>query len=91
MSLLTNTLPRSLLVAGFAGLPLTWALSREAHHAECDETTVNALKADIQAMGEGDAKTTATKELEAAQQMMAKNDMEGCKSHIHSAMEATEK
>jgi len=90
MSVLTNTLLRSLLVAGFAGLPF-WALSHEAHHAECDETTVNALKADIQAMGEGDAKTTATKELEAAQQMMAKNDMEGCKSHIHSAMEATEK
>jgi hypothetical protein len=46
------------------------------------------LKADIQAMGAGEAKTTATKEMEAAQQMM---DMEACKSHIHSAMEATEK
>jgi hypothetical protein len=34
-------------------------------------------------MGEGEAKTTATKEMEAAQQMMAKNDMEVCKSHIH--------
>jgi hypothetical protein len=89
--MLTNTQLRSFLVAGFAGLPFTWALSHEAHHAECNETTVNALKADIQAMGEGDAKTTATKELEAAQQMMAKNDMEGCKNHIHSAMEATEK
>jgi hypothetical protein len=42
-------------------------------------------------MGEGEARTTATKEVEAAQQMMAKNDIEGCKSHIHSAMEATEK
>ena len=52
---------------------------------------MNALKADIQAMGEGEAKTTAIKEMEAAQQMMAKNDMEACKSHIHSAMEATEK
>ena len=31
------------------------------------------------------------KEMEAAQQMMAKNDMKACKSHIHSAMEATEK
>jgi hypothetical protein len=28
--------------------------------------------------------------MEAAQQLMAKNDVEGCKSHIHSAMEATE-
>jgi hypothetical protein len=48
------------------------------------------VKADIQAMGEGEAKTAATKEMEAAQQLMAKNDVEGCKSHIHSAMEATE-
>ena len=79
------------LMASFAGLPLTLALGHEAHHAECNETAVNALKADIQAMGEGQAKTTATKELQEAQQMMAKNDVEGCKSHIHSAMEATEK
>jgi hypothetical protein len=49
------------------------------------------LKADIQAMGESQARTTATKEMEAEQQMMAKNDVEGCKSHMHSAMEATEK
>ena len=82
---------RSLLVAGLVTLPLTFALGHEGHHAECNERAVNALKADIQAMGEGEAKATATKELEAAQQMMAKNDTEGCKSHIHSAMEATEK
>jgi hypothetical protein len=89
--LLRNTSLRLLLVASFAGLPLTLALGHEGHHVECNETAVNALKADIQAMGEGEAKATATKEMEAAQQMMVKNDMEGCKSHIHSAMEATEK
>ena len=82
---------RLLLVACFAALPLTLALGHEGHHAECNETTINAVKADIQAMGEGEAKTTATKEMEVAQQMMVKNDTEGCKSHIHSAMEATEK
>jgi hypothetical protein len=82
---------RLLLVACFAGLPLTLALGHEGHHAECNDTTINAVKADIQAMGEGEAKTTATKEMESAQQLMAKNDVEGCKSHIHSAMEATEK
>lgn len=65
--------------------------SGKGHHVECTETAINALKADIQAMGESEARTTATKEVEAAQQMMAKNDMEGCKSHIHSALEATEK
>ena len=80
-----------LLLAGFVGLPLTLALGHEGHHAECNDTAINALKADIQAMGQGEARTTASKEVEAAQQMMAKNDIEGCKSHIHSAMEATEK
>ena len=89
--LLKNTSLRSFLLAGFAGLPLTLAFGHEDHHAECSETAVNALKADIQAMGESEAKATATKELDEAQEMMAKNDMEGCKSHIHSAMEATEK
>jgi len=49
------------------------------------------VKADIQAMGEGEARTTASSELQAPQEMMTKNDIEGCKSHIHSAMEATEK
>jgi hypothetical protein len=86
-----NILLRLLLVAGFVGLPLALALGHEGHHAECNETAVNALKADIQAMGEGEAKNTAIKELEAAQQKKAKNDIEGCKSHIHSAMEAVEK
>ena len=80
-----------ILFTGLVGLPLTLALGHERHHVECNETAINALKADIQAMGEGEARTTATKEVETAQQMMAKNDIAGCKSHIHSAMEATEK
>ena len=88
---LRNISLRVLLLAGFAGLPLTLAVGHEGHHVQCNGTTINAVKADIQAMGEGEARTTATKEVETAQQMMAKNDIEGCKSHIHSAMEATEK
>jgi len=81
---------RLLLVIGFVGAPPNLALCHEDHHAECDDTTLNAVQADIQAMAQGEAKTTATKELAAAQQSMAKNDIEGCKSHLHSAMEATE-
>ena len=88
---LRNISLRVLLLAGFAGLPFTLAVGHEGHHVQCNGTTINAVKADIQAMGEGEAKTAATKEMEAAQQLMAKNDVEGCKSHIHSAMEATEK
>jgi len=82
---------RLLLAAGVAVLPLASALAHEEHHAECNDTTINAVKADIQAMGAGEAKTTATKEMEAAEQLLAKNDVEGCKSHIHSGMEGTEK
>ena len=89
--MLRNRLLRLLLVAAFAGFPLTLALGHEGHHAECNDTAINALKADIQAMGEGEARTTATSELQAAQEMMTKNDIEGCKNHIHSAMEATER
>ena len=88
---LKSTSRRLLLVAGFAGLPLTSAVAHEGHHVECNETAINALKADIQAMGAGEAKKTATKEVEAAQQMLAKNDIEACKSHLHSAMEGMEK
>ena len=40
---------RLLLLAAFAGLPLTLALGHEAHHAECNETAINALSADIRA------------------------------------------
>jgi hypothetical protein len=86
-----NTSLRFVILAVLAGLPLTVALGHEGHHVECNDTAMNALSEDIQAMGEGEAKTTATKEMKAALQMMAKNDIEGCKSHIHSAMEATEK
>ena len=65
---LKSTSRRLLLVAGFAGLPFTSAVAHEGHHVECNQTAINALKADIQAMGEGEATTTATKEVEAAQQ-----------------------
>jgi hypothetical protein len=88
---LRNISLRVLLLAGFAGLPLTLAVGHEGHHVQCNGTTINAVKADIQAMGEGEARTTASSELQAAQEMMTKNDIEGCKSHIHSAMEATVK
>jgi hypothetical protein len=42
-------------------------------------------------MGDGKAKTTASKEMEMAQEMMAQNDVKACKAHMHNAMEAMEK
>jgi hypothetical protein len=49
------------------------------------------MNADIQAMKDGEDKTTAMKEMQMAQDMMAKQDMKGCMAHMHDAMEATEK
>ena len=49
------------------------------------------MKADIQAMPNGEAKTTAMKEMQMSEQMMAKHDMGGCETHMDRAMEATEK
>jgi hypothetical protein len=56
----------------------------------CTETGINAMNADIQAMRDGEAKTRAMKEMDAAQDMMEKKDMEACTSHMHSAMDAYE-
>ena len=77
-------------LAALAGASLVPAVAHEAHKAECTETIINATKADIQAMSDGDAKTTAEKEMQMADEMMAKKDMEGCVAHLHKAMEAME-
>ena len=73
------------------GAPATFAIAHEGHKMECNETSINAMNADIQAMNDGEAKTTAMKEMQMAEDMMAKKDMKGCMTHMHDAMEATEK
>jgi hypothetical protein len=65
-------------------------LAHEAHQATCSETAANALKADIQAMPDSDAKTKAMKDLAMAEEMMGKEDMKACEKHMHNAMEAIE-
>ena len=70
--------------------PLTVAFAHEAHQMECNESNINAMKADIQAMPDGKLKTTAIKEMQAAQDTMQK-DKKACMTHMHSAMEAMEK
>jgi hypothetical protein len=74
-----------------ASLPASFAVAHEDHHMECNETGMNAMHADIQAMDDGEAKTTALKEMQIAEDMMAKKDMKACATHMHNAMEATEK
>ena len=75
----------------FASAPASFAGAHEEHHMECTETGMNAMHADIQAMSDGESKTTAMKEMQMAEDMMAKKDMKACATHMHNAMEATEK
>jgi hypothetical protein len=82
---------RILVLTAVASAPLTFAVAHEGHQMECTETSISAMNADVQAMGDGEAKTTAMKEMRMAQDMMAKNDMKGCMVHMDNAMEATEK
>lgn len=77
-------------LAAFASAPLTFAVAHEEHQMECNETSINAMNADIQSMSDGEAKTTAMTEMRMAEEMMPK-DMKGCVAHMHNAMEAMEK
>ena len=70
---------------------LSFAVAHEAHRMECSETAMNAMDADLQSMGDGDAKTSAMKEMEMAEEMMAKKDMKACAKHMRNAMEVMEK
>jgi hypothetical protein len=71
--------------------PLSFAIAHEGHQMECTETSVNAMNADIQAMSDGEAKTTAMKEMQIAEDMVAKKNMKACMTHMSNAMEALEK
>jgi hypothetical protein len=71
--------------------PPTVGFAHEGHQMECSDSSINAMKADVQAMPDGSSKAAATKEMEAAQGMMQKKDMKACMAHMHNAMEAIEK
>jgi len=75
----------------FASIPRNLAIAHEGHQMECKKTSMQAIKADIQAMNDGEAKTTAMKEMKMAEEMMDKKDMNACKTHIHNAMDAMDK
>ena len=67
------------------------AFGHEGHQMECTKTSMQAVKADIQAMNNGEAKTMAMKEIKMAEEMMDKKDMNACRTHMHNAMDATDK
>ena len=75
----------------FAGAPRDLAIAHEGHQMECKKTSMQAIKADIQAMNDGEAKRVAVKEMKMAEEMMDKNDMNACKTHLHNAMDAIDK
>jgi hypothetical protein len=81
----------TLVLATFASASLTSAVAHDEHQMECNETNINAMNADVQSMNDGEAKATAMKEMQMAEEMMAKKDMKACMAHMYNAMEATEK
>ncbi len=85
-----NVVFATLGLTAFASAPLGFAVAHEAHRMECSETSINAVNADIQSMSDGEAKTTAMKEMKMADDMMAKKDMTSCATHLLNAIEATE-
>jgi len=89
-SVFANVVFGTLGLIAFAIAPATFAVAHEGK-MECNETSINAMNATIQAMPDGEAKTTAMKEMRMAGDMMGKKDMEGCEAHMSNAMEATEK
>lgn len=90
-SVFAQIISGALGLTALASAPLTFAVAHQDHEMECNETSINAINADIQAMDDGEAKTTAMGEMAKAEQMMAGKDMEACTTHMHSAMEAMEK
>ena len=91
-----SSLIRVIGIAGFglaiaASAPPTFAFAHEGHKMECNDASINAIKADIQTLPDGKWKTTAVKEMQAAQDMMRKKDMKTCVTHMHKAQEAMEK
>ena len=74
-----------------ASAPRDLAIAHEGHQMECKKISMQAIKADIQAMNDGEAKTVAMKEMKMAEEMMDKKDVNACKTHMHNAMDAMDK
>lgn len=79
-----------LAAVSLSSLAPSFAAAHEAHQMTCSETAANAMKADIQSMPDGEAKATAMQEMNAAEEMMGKQDMKSCEAHMQNAMKAME-
>lgn len=85
-----NCLMGFLAVMALGGFPLSPARGHEKHQMQCNQTTIDAIRADLQMMKDGAAKRTAVKEADMAESKMAGKDKEGCIAHLHNAMEMIE-
>jgi hypothetical protein len=81
---------RVLVIAICSNIPLITAVAHEGAKMECNETNINAMNTDVQAMRDGNAKTKAAAEMKMAKEKMAIKDTKACETHMHNAMEATE-
>lgn len=55
---------------------------------ECTDAAMSKMKTDLMGMAAGDKKDMAMKEMQMAEDMSMKKDMEGCAEHMGKAMEA---
>jgi hypothetical protein len=74
---------KSTLLAAVFGLALIVPASAE--NAKCDEATMTAMQAEIDALTDAGKKEAAMKEMKTAKDMMAANDMDGCGTHLDAA------
>jgi len=84
-----SKLARSALFS--VALTATGVHAHEGHQMKCEAASIQSMKMDVQAMNDGQAKTTAVKEIKLAEDMMNKKDVHACTTHLGNAMEAMEK
>ena len=54
-SVFAQIISGALGLTALASAPLTFAVAHQDHKMECNETSINAINADIQAMDDGEA------------------------------------
>ncbi len=74
---------KSTLLATVFGLALIVPASAE--NSKCDEPTMAAMTAEIEALTDAGKKESAMAEMQKAKDMMAANDMAGCGTQLDAA------
>jgi hypothetical protein len=69
-----------------AGMAL---FATSAYAVECTTAEIDKLDSQIKTLTDKTTQDNATKELQSARDMMAKNDMTGCQTHLDAAGKAS--